>query len=1289
MAMSLKGQMKAASARTWALFGVICAMAALFAFCFAQVAYSADEPNSAGYEFTDAAGIVYKVTTPADAALGAAGSVELEDGSAFAQADLRVDTVTDSGFAYSVTAVKYSAFECNASLKSVVFAQSLTDVSEGKRGELASKRRAIGGRAFAECPNLESVSFVGSSLNGIGDEAFYKCGKLKDVKFAEGLEIFGTGYAFGIGMLAFANTALTEVKIPAITCAKRTGDYYSDYDHDYSAFPEDRDHSGYMGCWHDKLSYFGIEVRGICEGAFSNTPLEKITFAAGNERGLFAYWNAGGAGLRYLPTLKSVVYEASQPYYGNPNASLRNGSAADVWGLADDDDPATPVADPTFYYAVDFYASEAQADTADAAGSSRIARVEYARNTPTAAIQKADSAGLEGYVYATPGDYAQKAADGATPDPNAAAAQAQAAGIAGFEGASNHQWVWMLSDTQSRRAGLTDSCKAYLARADSLEAGRVGTSPDGEDQIGTMQLLSDQNLSKGSTQNSAFDHVRYYAQDSVYMFDEDSIKSYASVGASHLTEGKTPWFKLNSRGAKGLLAQMTVYDGAGNVIDAADEDKFSVSFMTYDKESGSLKETPLADVAEGPVLLVITPKDGSGYDADTSLQEWLLVKGSTATVKELYAENAHDTWRKAVYINGTGRANPVSFAIDRGFAMAVSSGDAAGSLAAVGYAGMCDGPISTVSSDASYGFGVAWPGSFYSTGDIHGNITSLARGKKESDASLAASNYAAFKKNRDRWGVDGSYAFGDTAVLVNPTHLTDCAAAAASYSYAKAAPVFYTEKDGSLSAATAGCLADFKNVLVIGDDLMIPTPTMDAAQSALAGGGAATRICGVSTDGTQERGNACSLSLAVAQLIAQGDGAPNTLASVSIVMAQGADSVADAVGAMNFSGHGEGITLVVACSADAKRVAQFLRDNRDDVATVRLFGRNGKAAGAFDMKAALDKTWDEKATTIAAVASGDGLELYGSVFNITAGNNLAGGKSAGHLWGLVTVPADTYPYGADADGKSIAYMLAADHKVDLIVVKAPKAAKGLVYNAKRQIGVAAASDLTVKNGSGKDAGAYTASVKPKTGYCWDDGSSGAVRVPWSIAAASLKGAKITLGASKVQLVGAAAKCGVTHVVLADGNKIDTSDYKVSYANNEHAGTAMVKVTGTGNATGSAVASFKVVAASGVAPSGSGSSGSDVGASGNGGDDGGQTVASSDDGDATAKAASADGWAYFAPASTAAEKQDTTMLGSVSTPPAVNTAILIICCLAFAAAIFYATHARRETDDTLREEAASE
>ena len=1291
-----------ASTQTWVLLVAAVVFAfALAASLFASAAYGAGMPNTQDYEFADSAtNITYKVTTPASGT-SIPGEVELASGQDCTASTLNVSTASNSGYTYKVTAIKHSAFEGNTHLQSVAFAQDLTAVSDAASGELSFKQRAVGSAAFKNCTNLTRVSFNCSRINGIGDQAFYGCSKLAAVTFSEGLEIFGTAKgAYGIGESAFAKTALTSIKIPAITCAKRTGDYYADYDHDYSLLFEDHDSSGYQGCWHDKLSYFGIETRGICSSAFSGTKLEKVVFAAGNERGLFAYWSAEGAGMRYLTTLKSVVYEAAQPYYGNPNASMRNGAVSDIWGRTSDDDESVQVAEPTFYYAVDFYTTKEQADKADSYGSSRIARVEYARNTPTSAIQVADASALQDYLYAQKSDYAVKAADGTTPNPDAAARAAQTAGIEGFEDASASSWVWMLGSTQSRREGLSDSCKAYLVKADDLQAGRVSSNDKTADQIGTMQLLCDQNLSKGSTQNSPFDYQRYYAADSVYMFDETSIQSYIATGTTYLKKGMTPWFALNSRGKNGLLAQMSFYDGSGNQIDVTDESKFAVSFETYSKDSGELAETALEDLSEGPVLLVVTALEGSGYAAGSSLQEWILVKGSTATFKTLYSSNAHDTWRRAVYINGTGRANPISFDTSKGWAVAVSSGDAAGALSAVAYAGMCSGPITCVSSDSSYGFGLAWAGSFYSTGDIHGDIDLLSRGKNESDAKLAASNYQAFNKNRSRWGIDSSFAWGDTAILVNPANIGDVAAAAAAYSYARVAPVFYTDKDGSLGKNTAACLADFENVLVIGDESMVSAATMNAAQSSLARGGSATRISGVaSADGAvQERGNACSLSLAVAQLLTGDQSTSNSLANVAIIVAGNADVTVDATSVMNFAGSRKGIVLVASSTADAKRIAQFLRSNRDAVSTVRVFGRGSSSlSGSFDFESALAKNWDEKAADINAIETGDTLELYGTLFAIGKNNALSVASGSNHLWGLAKVAAGSYPYSVDANGATVSYTLAKAYDVPLQTVKAPKVASKLTYNARNQIGVSAKEGLKIKNGSGKDAGSYTAVVTPKSGYCWEDGSNQSIRLSWSIAPASMAGAKITVGNSRIHYTGDKVRCGVSKVMLANGVVLAADDYSVSYSNNKRMGTAKVTVTGAGNVIGSATTQFEIIAAADNGSSGgdsgsddSGDSDNDNGNSANRGkgkdDEGKTTVVSSDDNDDGNGTDRGDGWTYFEPAANA-QSQDTSLLGSVSVPPAVNIAVLAICCLAFAAAIFYATHARKETDDQLPGETA--
>lgn len=1242
----------------------LCAALALFA-AFACAAYSAPEANTPGYEFTDSSGISYRVTAPASA--GAPGEALLLDGKAFTGSSLTLGQASTDGLSYWVTAVNYDAFKGNGSLQRLVFTHDLTGVSDAKLGQLAFQRRALGSGCFANCENLASVEFSCSKVNGIGDEAFVSCKQLASVTFASGLEIVGEGKSFGIGARAFAACKLTSLKVPAITCAKRTGDYYADYDHDYTAEPADHDESGYMGCWHDKLEYFGIEARGICESAFANNPLETIVFEAGNAGGMFAYWSASGAGLRYLPTLKSVVYEGTQPYYGDPNRSLNNRSAKDVWGLASTDEPGTAVAEPTFYYAVEFYATQEQAEQDGPLGSGRIARVEYARNTPVSAIQSADASVLAAWVYPDAAAYAAKAGDGTTPDPQACALAAQAAGVAGFEDAAAHSWIWMLGTTQSRRAGLSDSCRAYLVRADDLSAGRVDTSFSAADQMGAFYLLCDQNLSQGSTQNSAFDYRRYYAADSVYLFDEEAINTFISLGTCNLEEGMTPWFALNSRGLSGLLAQMRVYDGSGQLLDTSDSSAFSVILKTFNAESGELEETPLSEVQEGPLLLCIQPLEGSGYSTQSCLEEWVLVKGQASSVKALYSENAHETWRRAVYTNGSGHANPVSFDIEKGYAVAVSSGDTSAALAAVSYAGLVKGPLSTVSSDAVYGFGLAMPGSYYSTGDIYGELDSFERAEDESDAAFAASSFQLFNSNRDRWGVDPSFEWGGTALLLNPAYSTSCAVAAASYAYANTAPIFYTKKDGSLGPKTAECLAGFERVVLLGDETMLPASCLAAAQAALGGQGSAVRVAGFG----DERGNACSLSLAVAQLLAS-EGAAS-MQNVALVVMSGPDAACDAASVMNYAGHGRGTALAVASVADAKRVLAFLHENRDLVGSVRVFGRSAQAASnaSFAFDDALPHIWDSALPNNAALQRGDSLELYGTQLSVGKGSALSA-QDAVHLWGLSGVPAGSYAYGTGADGQVAVYTLEEPYEFSTQVASVPGAVSGLVYNGSRQVGVPSAKGVAVQNGSAADAGSYTAVVTPREGYCWQDGSQGAVRIQWSIQSASLKGARITLANSKLPYTGLAVKPAVTKVSLANGARIQPSDYTVEYEDNTEQGSATVRITGTGNCTGTASTRFQI-----TAPQAAAAGGDDE----DEGDEGGAVAAA--DEDEGSGGAGEDGWAYFAPAG-GAQGTDTSLLPSVQTPPALNIAILVICCLAFAAAIVYSTRAHRDTDDLLQE-----
>ena len=59
------------------------------------------------------------------------------------------------------------------------------------------------------------------------------------------------------------------------------------------------------------------------------------------------------------------------------------------------------------------------------------------------------------------------------------------------------------------------------------------------------------------------------------------------------------------------------------------------------------------------------------------------------------------------------------------------------------------------------------------------------------------------------------------------------------------------------------------------------------------------------------------------------------------------------------------------------------------------------------------------------------------------------------------------------------------------------------YNGNKQAGVPDAAGYTVKNGANTNAGTYTATVTPREGYCWEDGSTGPRSFKYTIKKAKL------------------------------------------------------------------------------------------------------------------------------------------------------------------------------------------
>lgn len=68
---------------------------------------------------------------------------------------------------------------------------------------------------------------------------------------------------------------------------------------------------------------------------------------------------------------------------------------------------------------------------------------------------------------------------------------------------------------------------------------------------------------------------------------------------------------------------------------------------------------------------------------------------------------------------------------------------------------------------------------------------------------------------------------------------------------------------------------------------------------------------------------------------------------------------------------------------------------------------------------------------------------------------------------------------------------------------ASAAVAGLVYNGHEQTGVSLGEGYQVANGTATDASDYTATVTPAVGYAWEDGTTDAVQISWSIAKATL------------------------------------------------------------------------------------------------------------------------------------------------------------------------------------------
>jgi hypothetical protein len=931
----------------------------------------------------------------AEATADTPGTVRLVDGTKY-QGSLVLYQVEYGDFTYAVTSVGANAFKGNYALTSIEFQSDLTGASP-----------AVGANAFEQCRNLVSVVFP-QKVAGIGNYAFLRCTSLSSVTFVEGAELYftvpvGSGLSPALGANAFERcTALKTITIPAITSTQRSPDYYGRYGGSDSSLNATM-YSGYENLFNtgSTVPVFSWAIGG---SAFKDCEsLEAVVFEpSGAQWGLFAYFNQdtpypvfAGCG-----ALTSVVYGAEQPYYADYDRAILPGYTPSYRNVYE----ASGVA-PDLYYAVNYYATadEALVSGDDAFAGGRYGRVEYLRNTPTAAIATGDAVALEGSVFFDASAYAHSGyADGAVPNPKQVAVEA------GLDTAdSSLVWIWRLGGTQSRRAGLSDSCYAYLAPASELSAGRVGAS-----QIATMYKLCGQNLSQGQepVTDSPFDVARYYTKTSGDRpgFEPDHYIFELSDGVVRLflDEGETAWFTLDSTVEESFFNQIQIYAADGTPLDAS---SYDVSFERYVAESGEYVAAALTDEQDGPLLMTITPGVESGYTG--ILREWVLIKGYAGSLRESYTASPTGTQKVATYYNGGANSAVSSFGGP--YAVAISSADAPSALIAASYAGLTSAPINVLDTEStSYGFALSTH--FLSgAGRIDGALTTFPATDR-SPSEFAVAVFEVFEeRQRSLLGAsEEDYPWGDTAVLITPGSVQDVAAGVAAWAYAKAAPVFYTEDDGSVSEATLACLKQFDRVVVLGDEALFSKDAYDAFDLSLKlstavatfsdeAGVKLERICG-------DAGSAFSLSLAVASLLAD-----EGLAGPSVVTISDATGVADVLAALNLSGHEGGLTLVSACTADSKRISAFLREQRDDVSVIRLFGRDAShmSAASFDLYDSLRDLWSERDYANPQTGKGDTLVLYGAQLKIKDDNSLT---FEDRLWGSSKIAAGAYEYGGQS-----------------------------------------------------------------------------------------------------------------------------------------------------------------------------------------------------------------------------------------------------------------------------------
>ena len=154
---------------------------------------------------------------------------------------------------------------------------------------------------------------------------------------------------------------------------------------------------------------------------------------------------------------------------------------------------------------------------------------------------------------------------------------------------------------------------------------------------------------------------------------------------------------------------------------------------------------------------------------------------------------------------------------------------------------------------------------------------------------------------------------------------------------------------------------------------------------------------------------------------------------------------------------------------------------------------------------------------------------------------------------------------------------------------APPTAQNFTYDGTQKTGVLAGEGYTLSGTTTAiAAGNYTAVATLQSGYVWNDGTSNAKTISWSISALGISGASVSV---PTQTYTGSALTPVPTVTLNGKTLVYGTDFTCEWTNNTDAGTGYVKVIGKGNysgETGTAAFTISQKSMAGISASVSGS-----------------------------------------------------------------------------------------------------